>query len=143
MTENINKAWKWKGIVAKEIIDVNDFGNVIFLTEKNEYWRICPEELSCKKVASTKKDWEKLKVKSDFIEDWRMTSLVECAKNIMGELKADEKYYLKIPSVLGGAYNESNIGKISFSELIAFCGDTAFQIKDLEDGQKVTIKITD
>ena len=48
-----------------------------------------------------------------------------------------------MPSVAGGVYDESNIGAISLEKLIAFSGDMAFLIKDLEDGQKVRIKIID
>ena len=32
----INKAWNWKGFEATEIVRVNDFGNVIFKSEKDE-----------------------------------------------------------------------------------------------------------
>jgi hypothetical protein len=46
-----------------------------------------------------------------------------------------------MPAVIGGKYEGSNIGKINFSELIAFSGDLGFQIKDLKDGQKIKLKI--
>ncbi|MFH4968759.1 hypothetical protein V8G61_11205 [Gaetbulibacter sp. M240] len=46
-----------------------------------------------------------------------------------------------MPAVIGGEYKISNIGKISFSELISFSGDLGFQIKDLKVGQKVKLNI--
>jgi hypothetical protein len=49
MISEINKSWNWKGITAIEIIHTNDFGNVIFKTNKNDFWSICPEEISCEK----------------------------------------------------------------------------------------------
>ena len=46
-----------------------------------------------------------------------------------------------MPAVIGGEYEISNIGKISFTELISFSEDLGFQIKDLKDGQKVKLNI--
>jgi hypothetical protein len=141
MIDNINKAWNWKGFYATEIIRTNDFGNVIFKTDKNEFWRICPEETSCKKIAESESEFEQLFTNSEFIEDWEMTSLVAIAKTELGELKENEKYCLKMSAVIGGEYDKSNLGKISFAELIAFSGDLGFQIKDLKDGQKIKLNI--
>jgi hypothetical protein len=137
----INKAWNWKGFNATKIILTNDFGNVIYKTNENEYWRICPEETSCEKIAKTDLEFERLSTDSEFIEDWEMSNLVTIAKSELGELEENQKYCLKMPANIGGEYNKSNIGKISFTELISFSGDLGFQIKDLKDGQKIKLNI--
>ena len=36
MITEINNAWNWKGIKATEIIRTNEFGNVIFKTDKKK-----------------------------------------------------------------------------------------------------------
>ncbi|WP_438423855.1 T6SS immunity protein Tdi1 domain-containing protein [Aquimarina macrocephali] len=141
MIAEINKAWNWKGFNATEIIRTNEFGNVIFKTDKNEYWRICPEEISCGKIAESESELNKISSDPEFIEDWEMTNLVNIAKSELGELKENEKYCLKMSAVIGGEYEKSNLGKISFAELIAFSGDLGFQIKDLKDGQKIKLNI--
>lgn len=141
MITEINKAWNWKGFNATKIIQTNDFGNVIFKTDENEYWRICPEETSCDKIAKTVLEFERISTDPDFIEDWEMTNLVTIAKSELGELAENQKYCLKMPAVIGGKYDKSNIGKISFAELISFSGDLGFQIKDLKDGQKIKLNI--
>ncbi|MFY0715422.1 DUF1851 domain-containing protein [Seonamhaeicola sp. NFXS20] len=141
MIAEINKAWNWKGFNATEIVRTNDFGNVIFKTDKNEYWRICPEEISCGKIAESESEFDRLSTDSEFIEDWQMTNLVNIAKSELGELEENQKYCLKMPAVIGGEYEKSNIGKISFAELISFSGDLGFQIKDLKDGQKIKLNI--
>lgn len=141
MITEINKAWNWKGFNATEIVRTNDFGNVIFKTDKNEFWRICPEETSCEKIAKTEMEFELISTDSEFIEDWEMTNLVKIAKSELGELKENEKYCLKMSAVIGGEYDKSNLGKISFEELIAFSGDLGFQIKNLKDGQKIKLNI--
>ena len=141
MIAEINKAWNWKGFNATEIIRTNDFGNVIFKTDKNEYWRICPEETSCEKIAESELEFDRLSTDSEFIEDWEMTNLVEIAKLELGELSENQKFCLKMPAVIGGEYDKANIGKISFVELISFSGDLGFQIKDMKDGQKIKLNI--
>ena len=141
MIAEINKAWNWKEFNATEIIRTNEFGNVIFKTDKNEYWRICPEEISCEKIAKSESEFDRISADSEFIEDWEMTNLVNIAESELGELKENEKYCLKMSAIIGGEYEKSNLGKISFTELIAFSGDLGFQIKDLKDGQKIKLNI--
>lgn len=139
----INQAWNWSGVIADEILDTNDFGNIIFRSINDEIYRICPEELSIESIASNMNEYDDLKSDDEFILDWEMTKLVEIAKMEVGELKEFEKYCLKIPAVIIQDYSSKNIGKIKFSELISVSGDLAYQIRDLKDGQKVNLKITD
>ena len=139
----INKAWKWSGITAKEIINVNQFGNVVFSDTKDTIYRIRPEELSIEKVASNLHQFEIIKTEENYILDWEMKRLVAIAKSEVGELNKFEKYCLKIPAVISSNYSKENIGKISFKELISISGDLAFQIKDLKEGQKVNLRIID
>lgn len=141
MISTINKSWDWIGVAAKEIVKINDFGNVIFKTENNEYWRICPEELFCIKIAESQFDYEKLLDNAEFLEDWEMTNLVKMANEKVGALKKGEKYCLKIAGVLGGKYQMENIGKITHEEQISFSGDLAKQIKNLPDGTEFKLKI--
>lgn len=139
MIDEINKAWNWKGFNATEIIRTNDFGNVIIKTETNEFWRICPEEISCEKIAKNESELKRVFSNLEFIEDWEMTNLVNMAKSELGELAGNQKFCLKMPAVIGGEYEKSNLGKISFAELISFSGDLGYQIKDLKDGQKIRL----
>ena len=136
----INKAWNWKGINVVSILESNYFGNIIFIDEKEKIYRICPEELTMKKIAESKEDFDILKNYEDFKEDWEMVNLVEMARKELGELSILEKYCLKIPAVLGGEYSNDNLGKIKYDEQILVSGDLAYQIKDLKDGQKITLK---
>ena len=141
MIAKINKFWNWIGFNATRIIQTNEFGNVIFKTDKNEYWRICPEEINCEKIAKSDSEFDRISTDPEFIEDWKMTNLVDTAKSELGELAENQKYCLKMPAVIGGKYEKSNFGIINFSKLIAFSGDLGFQIKDLRDGQKIKLKI--
>ncbi len=59
------------------------------------------------------------------------------------ELTPGRCYHFKIPTVLGGEFDVSNIGTNSMDERIRFCGDIHRQIKDLPDGSAVELNITD
>ena len=139
MIKEINNAWNWKGFNAIEIIRTNEFDNVIFKTDKNEYWRICPEEINCERIAKSELEFYQISGDPKFIEDWEMQRLVNIAKIELGGLEENQKYYLKMPAVIGGEYKKYNLGKISFKELISFSGNLGFQIKDLKDGQKIKL----
>lgn len=141
MITNINKAWDWKGFKASKILLTNDFGNVIFQTDKNDFWRLTPEDIACDKIADNDIELKNILENSDFRIDWEMKRLVSLAKDKLGQLKTGQKYCLKVPSILGGLYEENNLGKIDFKELIAFSGDIGFQIKDMKEGDKFEIKI--
>ncbi len=141
LIKKLNTAWKWFGVSADKIIDTNDFGNIIFKSSKNTYWRICPEELTCMKIADSDNAYENLTKEQDFLEDWNMENLTREAIAVLGQLEENEKFCLKIPGVIGGEYVIENLGKIDFFELISFSGDLAFKIKDLNDGQNIRIEI--
>ena len=59
------------------------------------------------------------------------------------ELKSGQCYHFKIPTILGGEYDISNIGTNSIEERIRFCGDFQNQIKDLPDGSTIKLKYMD
>ncbi len=123
------------------ITAANAFGNVIVYSANGTYWRISPEDLSCKVVARTASDFESLRSDDAFQRDWKMARLVEIAAAKLGPLADDRCYCLKIPAVLGGQYDIGNFGTNSRNELIAFSGDLARQVKDLPDGTKVKLVI--
>ena len=139
--KKVNLAWNWTEFTAVKILMINKFGNIIFQTSNNEYCRICPEELSCEVIANSELEYIQLCNDSEFEADWNMDNLIRIAKQELGELGENQKYCLKIPAIIGGKYSKENLGKISFDELISFSGDLAFQIKDLEDGQEIELKI--
>lgn len=141
MIEVIREAWGWSGLRPVEEIRSNAFGNVLVRDEAGRFWRICPEELSCKIVAKDPVEFEHLVHDFEFLRDWSMTSLVAVAAESLGPLADGCCYCLKIPAVLGGKYGAENIGTISIEELISASGDMAAQIKDLPDGAQIRLRV--
>jgi hypothetical protein len=143
LLEELRESWRWVGIEPIEVVGENDFGNLIIKDKDGKYWRLCPEDLSCKVIAKNRKELDALSHDQVFLHDWYMKNLVEEANVRLGPLTEGRKYCLKIPGVLGGEYGGSNLATISLVELVRFSGYVAKRIKDLPDGAQVEFKITD
>lgn len=121
---SIRDAWGWTGLKPHSVVGENDFGNLIVKDEDGRYWRLCPEDLQCEVVA-----------------DWYMATLVAQAKASLGLLRPGYKYCLKVPGVLGGLYEASNMAIIPLGELIAASGHLAKEIAELPDGFRVRLSV--
>jgi len=140
MIETIRIAWGWAGLVPTEVLCANPFGNLIVKSADASYWRICPEMLTCEKIAEDYPAFSGIWNNRDFQFDWNMEKLVSMAKDKLGMFEEGRCYCFKVPPALGGTYDANNIAAISLKELIAFSGDIAEQIKDVPDGGKVEFK---
>jgi hypothetical protein len=143
LVEIITRSWSFAGLVPRAIIDINAFGNVLVESADGRFWRICPEELSCKPVAESREELDRLRSSSEFHRDWLMQPLVDLATSTLGAPAEDHCFCLKLPAVLGGEYGPSNLGTITLTELLATSGDIARQIEDVPDGGEIVINITD
>ncbi|MFN0023371.1 MAG: T6SS immunity protein Tdi1 domain-containing protein [Parvularculaceae bacterium] len=139
----IERAWGWAGIAPKVVLERNAFGNLLVLDQLGQYWRICPEDLSCAVIAKSEEDCLALRASADFQIDWNMVRLREIAESSVGKISHDRAYCLKIPSVLGGAYERENLGEMSVAELISLSGDLAHQISELPDGDTVRLQLSE
>lgn len=143
LLDDVRSAWGWVGIEPVELLDENDFGNLILRDVRGHYWRLCPEDLYCEVVASNRDELDRLSKDQEFLGDWCMRDLVDQAFQRLGALAPDRKYCLKIPGVLGGEYGGENLGTISLDELIKASGRIAQQIADLPDGTSIKLSVTD
>lgn len=143
LIETIGAAWGWCGMDAVEVVLENDFGNLLIRDCRDCYWRLCPEELACTVVARNRSELDVLCHEQEFLHDWYMRVLTDMAFEKLGALEEGRKYCLKIPAVLGGQYAAENMGSIGLVELVSASGDIARQIKDLPNGAKVRLKVTD
>ena len=139
--ETIRDAWGWTGLDPVEVLYANPFGNLIVKAVDGAYWRICPESLTCGKIANDAGTFVKVWNNKEFRFDWEMSNLVAIAEKKFGVLKPGRSYCFKLSPVVGGSYDAANIGEISLEELISFSGNFAEQIKDVPDGGQIKIRI--
>lgn len=143
LLDEVRGAWGWAGIEPSELIDDNDFGNLILKDVHGQYWRLCPEDSYCTIIATNRKELDRLSTDQTFLGDWYMTALADQAFQQLGVLPPGRKYCLKIPGVLGGAYGGDNLATISIQELIRSSGHVAEQIANLPDGALIKLSIVD
>jgi hypothetical protein len=143
LVNEVRDAWSWKGFEPVAVIAENDFGNILVEDADGGFWRICPDECSCERIAADKSELERLLAKPEFLEDWYMHNVAAVARVACGSLSDGKKYSLKMPACLGGSYSAENFAIVPFAELISFSGDLAFQAKDLADGTQVELRIID
>jgi len=143
LLDEVRSAWGWVGVDPVDLLDDNEFGNLILEDANGQFWRLCPEDLYCEVVASSREELDRLAKDQDFLRDWYMRDLVDQAFQRLGALAPGRKYCLKIPGVLGGEYGGDNLGTISFDELISASGHIAQQIAELPDGTAVELSVTE
>lgn len=139
----VEDAWGWTGLKPAEIVGDNDFGNLMIKDQIGCYWRLCPEDLYCKVVASSRAELDQLSQDQEFLEDWYMAALVEQARERLGPLRPGFKYCLKIPGPLGGEYGGDNLATISLGGLVSASGHIAQQTEALPDGVQIKLSIVD
>jgi hypothetical protein len=137
----IQKHWGWTGLKGIEIVGRNEFGNILVSDENQAYWRISPEDLICEIVAENPDDYFKLIEDEAFQVDWKMSNLVELAREHLGSLKQGWAYYLVVPATFGGRYDATNIRSAPLDELIGHTGDWALAIKDLPEGAQIELRV--
>jgi hypothetical protein len=143
LVDDIREAWSWLGVEPARVVRVNRFGNVVFADAQDRHWRLCPEELECTCIAGSAPEFARLAADEEFAEDWDMAALADPAEERFGRQPAGRCFCFKIPGVLGGRYELDNVGTIALSELVRFSGDVARQIRDLPDGARVQLKLTE
>lgn len=139
--DEVKNAWGWIGIDPVELVTENDFGNLIIKDSKEQFWRLCPEDVYCEVIAKSKEAYNELIQNEEFLDDWFMSAMVEDAKKSLGSLEPPRKYHMVIPGILDGEYGGKNIKTAPLVELIRFSGDLGKQIKDLPDGAEIKLKV--
>ena len=143
LIEIVEGAWSWTGLKPHQIVGDNDFGNLIVKDEAGHYWQLCPEDLSCKVVASSRAQLDQLSQDQVFLHNWHMKDLTRRARDNLGPLRPGFKYCLKIPGTLGGEYGGDNLATMSLGDLISASGHIAQQIDGLPDGAQIKLSIVD
>jgi hypothetical protein len=90
LLDEVRSAWGWVGIDPVDLIDDNEFGNLILEDANGQFWRLCPEDLYCEVVASSREELHRLAKDQDFLRDWYMRDLVDQAFQRLGALAPDE-----------------------------------------------------
>ncbi|HVE53804.1 MAG TPA: T6SS immunity protein Tdi1 domain-containing protein [Ramlibacter sp.] len=143
LLDEIAESWGWTGLQPSAVVAENAFGNLLVEDKSGRFWRMCPEDVYCERVAWDREALQALFGDQDFLEDWEMFALVESAVAKLGANAPGEKYCLLTPGALGGAYSVDNIGRAPLVELVRFSGGLGRYLRDLPDGAPVRFRVVD
>ena len=139
IAEALNESWGWVMPQITTVLAVNSMANCLVQDVNGHYWRICPEELSANLIARNEAEVQTVFESPEQKEDWQLLGLINPAEEQLGSLKEGECYQMVTPGVLGGKYSVSNLKITPIYQYLSMCGEMAYQIKDLKDGEKVEL----
>ncbi len=119
--QTIKKYWGFTGIKPAQIIERNQFGNLLVLDGTGRIWRICPEEFTCKVIAKNQNEMRALWEDPEFKTFWDMTAFATLANANLGGVDDEQCYYF----IKAGDFSPENIGIITISDLIIDSGIAA------------------
>ena len=140
--QSLNDAWGWALENAVSVLAVNEMGNCLVRDHRGQFWRICPEELFAKVVATNEEELRAMQADPVSKKDWQLRGFMGPAEKQLGPLSVGQCYGMTTPAGIGGEYVVSNLKIRPLYEYLAATGSMAFQIKDLEDGDEVTLQVT-
>lgn len=122
---------------------VNRFGDPIIVLEDGSVYYLEVATGIIEKIADNRDHFLKLIEEPENYNDWFMIPLVDELVAQGKELKDKECYYYVITPTLGGEYKSENIKPSELEQAYYFYASIYELAKDLPDGTKVEIKITD
>lgn len=140
--EILRDDWSWALPQPLRIVAINPFGNVVVSCVDGHLWRVCPEELQTVELAAGE-DFNGLLADTDFREDWEFAEPAAAAAAALGPLAIGQCYGFKVWPVLGGGYDEGNYVIKLLEEWLSASGQVGRQVKDMPDGTRVEIKVTE
>ncbi len=140
---NSEKLWKvhYGDLVKDYLFFAEDIFGGQFCYFDSKIYQFDPETAEIKFMADTLEEWSK-----KILENYNVLTGYQLAHDWQskhGKLGFKKRLIPKQLFVLGGDYSVDNLGDIDSLEAMQFRGSIAQQIKDLPDGTKIEMKITD
>jgi hypothetical protein len=138
-----NEAWSWTRQSFVAITAINPFGHMILRDAEGHYAHCDPEMLTLTQVALGDEALFEYMAAPDVREIWEAKDFIEQAESLLGKIDAGRIYSWKIAPVLGGDFIPENMTTMALHEHIRFTGHIADQLKDVQDGQTIQLKVVE
>ncbi|MFK7933255.1 MAG: T6SS immunity protein Tdi1 domain-containing protein [Saprospiraceae bacterium] len=124
-----------------ELLEVSLLGDAFLQNEKEEIYWLATDSGELQKIANSKQEFYYSLEKSEQQEEWLMISFIQELKQAKIQRAANEVYSYKVPPVLGGEYDITNIQVTNVDVHFYLLGQIFEQIRHLPDGHSVKITI--
>jgi hypothetical protein len=122
---------------------VNRLGDVIAVFEDGSVHLLDTGNCIISRVASSRDEFCTLIDLDDNAEGWLMISIVDQCRESGMHLSENQCYGFKVPPILGGKYEIENMEPTDLSVHYSFLADIYRQTRDLPDGTKIRVVVTE
>jgi hypothetical protein len=130
------KDWKWLiDLDQYTLISISPFGDLLL---QDDTGAICLLDINLGALAYAKTPGTDPATLFPIAFDDRVAAGYRKAGLVLTE---EQCYGYKKPGVAGGSFEVENVYVATIAEYISFMGDFHFQIKDVEDGESVYLKV--
>ena len=139
---NLLSEWTWLLPDTFTPWIVNRLGDIVVVNENETISFFDIGAGSFQQIADSRETFIRLIDEADNANHWLAIPLVNRLVQAGMILKPKTVYGFKIPPMLGGKYDIENLEITDISVHYGLLGDLYGQMKDVPDGSKVTVKIT-
>jgi hypothetical protein len=135
------KPWAWRLPATFTLWLVNRFADLFIVLDDGSVHVLLTDCGELRRLAASRDHFAELIDQDDNADDWLLVPLVDDLVASGALLTPGQCYGFKVPPVIGGGYNLSNISPRDLREYLAFLADFYEQLKDVPDGTSVTIRL--
>ena len=130
-------SWQWMGLEGLDPWFSTAFGDVFLLGDDGVYWLdICAGELT--RPFQSAEEAKRVLATDDGLDEYLLAGLAFAAEEAGLSASGNDILDFKIPPVLGGEFEVTNLAVTDFEVAVNLAGQLHEQIKDLPDGAEIT-----
>lgn len=136
-------AWAWLVPDQFTIWLVTRFGDLIVIQDDGSVHRLDVVRGTFTRLADDREGFEERLNAEDNAEEWLSIALVDDMADAGKTLAPGECFGFETPPVLGGGFTVENAGPRRIEEYLQSCGWIHEQLRDIPDGEQVSLSIED
>jgi hypothetical protein len=140
---DILSSWSWLVRDLDELLLISKLGDLFFENKDGVVYWLATDSCELTKVADSKQEFYSFLNDDEKIDNWFLPQLLKELEQAGILLNYNQVYSYKKMPVLGGEYSIDNIDPLDIKIHFDLTGIIGEQIKDLPNGTKIKIKITD
>ncbi|MDB5149044.1 MAG: hypothetical protein JWQ57_3064 [Mucilaginibacter sp.] len=140
---DILSSWTWLIKDWDEVLLISKLGDLFFKAKDGGVYWLATDSCELTKVGDSKQEFYSFLNDDEKIDNWFLPQLLKQLVQAGIQLNYNQVYSYKKMPVLGGEYSVDNIEPLDLKIHFELTGIIGEQIKDLPNGTKIKIKITD
>lgn len=141
--EDLLDTWTWLVEDFCELIFITKFGDLFFEKNSGDVYWLATDTCALTKVANNRAEFYGFLNDRENFSNWFLPDFIKELETQGLTLGINQVFSYKKMPVLGGQYSVDNIEPLDIEVHFQLTGIIGEKIKDLPDGTKINIKLTD